>query len=420
VDGTSGTPLKRCPRCDRRFPIETEYCAKDGTILYVEGAMPPLPPKRDKRGRLLEPPVPGLDVEFTPTDPTGGPLAAPGAPIANTSSYPAGSVSGPALAAVPSAPGRVTVATSTPAGAPVMTPSGTAMVETPAITALAPVPVAAPAPTAVTAILAMPPGSMPGTTSGPLTVPVIFPAAAPAPAPAARALPWVLPAAVTMALLLGAGIAYWIVSTHMAADDAARGGAVKIAGQPDDEGSAERDAVRAPRPPGNAGTAGTGAAETAAAVAPPKTPAPAPHHKPAAAGSAVAVAPSAPAVVTPSTAAARPGSAEASAAPHTVVLHASAGAPAAPASASAAPAATAAAAIAPAASAAAKASGAVVHLNSATQAELESLPGIGPAKARAILEFRETNGGFKSVDELVKVKGIGPKTMEALRPRVAL
>lgn len=59
-----------------------------------------------------------------------------------------------------------------------------------------------------------------------------------------------------------------------------------------------------------------------------------------------------------------------------------------------------------------------VDINTATQSELESLPGIGPSKARAILEYRQQHGPFQSVDELVKVKGIGPATVERLRPDI--
>ncbi len=58
----------------------------------------------------------------------------------------------------------------------------------------------------------------------------------------------------------------------------------------------------------------------------------------------------------------------------------------------------------------------VVNINTATAAELELLPGVGPAKARAILEARRENGGFESVDELEEVKGIGPAALERLRP----
>jgi len=60
----------------------------------------------------------------------------------------------------------------------------------------------------------------------------------------------------------------------------------------------------------------------------------------------------------------------------------------------------------------------VVNLNTATAAELEALPGIGAKKAEAILEARKAHGGFKSVDELVDVRGIGPAQMEKLRPHL--
>ena len=62
----------------------------------------------------------------------------------------------------------------------------------------------------------------------------------------------------------------------------------------------------------------------------------------------------------------------------------------------------------------------VVHLNTATEAELETLPGIGPAKARAILEYRETHGKFTSYEALLEVDGIGPATLEALMPYLTL
>ncbi len=62
---------------------------------------------------------------------------------------------------------------------------------------------------------------------------------------------------------------------------------------------------------------------------------------------------------------------------------------------------------------------AIVRLNTATQEELESLTGIGPAKAAAILEYRRLNGPFRSVDQLTAVRGIGPVTLERNRHRLA-
>lgn len=57
-----------------------------------------------------------------------------------------------------------------------------------------------------------------------------------------------------------------------------------------------------------------------------------------------------------------------------------------------------------------------LDLNLASQEDLEALPGIGPALARAILADREAQGPFATVDDLERVKGIGPKTVAKLRP----
>lgn len=61
-----------------------------------------------------------------------------------------------------------------------------------------------------------------------------------------------------------------------------------------------------------------------------------------------------------------------------------------------------------------------VNLNSATAEELQTLDGVGPATAADILEYRAQQGGFRSVEDLDQVPGIGPKTMEALRDRVTV
>ena len=59
-----------------------------------------------------------------------------------------------------------------------------------------------------------------------------------------------------------------------------------------------------------------------------------------------------------------------------------------------------------------------VDLNAATPAELDTLPGVGPATAAAIITWRQENGGFRKVDDLLEVPGIGPARLERLRPHV--
>lgn len=57
-----------------------------------------------------------------------------------------------------------------------------------------------------------------------------------------------------------------------------------------------------------------------------------------------------------------------------------------------------------------------VNINTADKKLLTQLPGIGPVTADAILKYRDTNGQFKSIDELTKIKGIGDKTLAKLKP----
>ena len=59
-------------------------------------------------------------------------------------------------------------------------------------------------------------------------------------------------------------------------------------------------------------------------------------------------------------------------------------------------------------------------LNSAGQAELESLPEVGPVTAAAIIAWRDAHGGFTAVDELLEVDGIGEATLGQLAPLVTL
>ena len=62
----------------------------------------------------------------------------------------------------------------------------------------------------------------------------------------------------------------------------------------------------------------------------------------------------------------------------------------------------------------------VVNVNTASAEQLELLPRIGPSISARIIEFREGNGPFESVEELQAVRGIGERTLELLRPYVAL
>jgi competence protein ComEA len=61
-----------------------------------------------------------------------------------------------------------------------------------------------------------------------------------------------------------------------------------------------------------------------------------------------------------------------------------------------------------------------VNLNTATQAQLESLPGIGPSAAQRILEYRQKNGSFKKIEDLMNVKGIGEKSFLKLKPLITV
>lgn len=62
----------------------------------------------------------------------------------------------------------------------------------------------------------------------------------------------------------------------------------------------------------------------------------------------------------------------------------------------------------------------VININRATKAEFDSLAGIGPVIASRIINYRNTNGPFLALDDLLKVSGIGSKTLERIRPRLSL
>lgn len=62
----------------------------------------------------------------------------------------------------------------------------------------------------------------------------------------------------------------------------------------------------------------------------------------------------------------------------------------------------------------------LVNINTATEAELEALPGIGPVSAQRIVAFRSERGRFTAIDQLVEVKGIGEKSLEKIRPLISV
>jgi competence protein ComEA len=69
---------------------------------------------------------------------------------------------------------------------------------------------------------------------------------------------------------------------------------------------------------------------------------------------------------------------------------------------------------------AAEAQAQMVNINTASLEELQTLHGIGPAIAHRIVEYRQTNGGFKNPDELVQVRGIGEAKYQKLKNQIAV
>jgi competence protein ComEA len=63
---------------------------------------------------------------------------------------------------------------------------------------------------------------------------------------------------------------------------------------------------------------------------------------------------------------------------------------------------------------------ATIDLNSASVSDLESLPGVGRRTAERIIEYRQKNGSFKKIEELMNVKGIGEKSFLKLKPLIAV
>lgn len=70
--------------------------------------------------------------------------------------------------------------------------------------------------------------------------------------------------------------------------------------------------------------------------------------------------------------------------------------------------------------AAPKTGGLMVNINTASKEDLKALKGIGDTRAQDIIDYRKKNGDFKSVDDLEKVKGIGPGAMKQIRANIAV
>ena len=73
-----------------------------------------------------------------------------------------------------------------------------------------------------------------------------------------------------------------------------------------------------------------------------------------------------------------------------------------------------------AAAAPAEKTGPTVNINTATSSELEGLPGVGPKLAQRIIDYREKNGGFKKLEDLMNVQGIGEKNFLKLKSKLSV
>jgi competence protein ComEA len=62
----------------------------------------------------------------------------------------------------------------------------------------------------------------------------------------------------------------------------------------------------------------------------------------------------------------------------------------------------------------------LININTASATELETLPGVGPSTAKAIITYRTTVAPFSSIDDLLQVSGIGPAKLEAIRAYIAV
>ncbi len=61
-----------------------------------------------------------------------------------------------------------------------------------------------------------------------------------------------------------------------------------------------------------------------------------------------------------------------------------------------------------------------VNINAATVAQLQTLPGVGASTAQRILDYRQKNGGFKKIEELMNVRGVGEKSFLKLKPLIVI
>lgn len=66
------------------------------------------------------------------------------------------------------------------------------------------------------------------------------------------------------------------------------------------------------------------------------------------------------------------------------------------------------------------ADGALININTANSQQLQALNGVGPATAQKIIEYRESSGGYKKIEDIMKVSGIGAKTFEKLKDRITV
>ncbi|WLR44008.1 helix-hairpin-helix domain-containing protein [Bacillus carboniphilus] len=62
----------------------------------------------------------------------------------------------------------------------------------------------------------------------------------------------------------------------------------------------------------------------------------------------------------------------------------------------------------------------VISINDATEAELEQITGVGPSKAKAIIKYREENGPFNQIEDLLQVSGIGEKSLEKMKDQITI